>query len=199
MPAIKKQNLILETHGGIIGQSRTISIDRLIYVDPAAYGHLPDKDRYTIARLIGKLTHLKGPETPETIMLFGPGRWGTTTPSLGVPVSFAEISTISVLCEIDIMHEALVPDLSLGTHFFNDLVEMNILYLGIFSANKGNVINHDFLSQAPNRLTSLLPEASVWAHVVRVIDIQDQLRMVLNADTIRQNAAVYIVDEVTGT
>ena len=198
MPAIKKKDLILETYGGIIGQSRTIPIDRLIYVDPSAYGHLPDKDRYTIARLIGKLTHLKKPTIPETIMLFGPGRWGTTTPSLGVPVSFAEINTISVLCEIDIMHEALAPDLSLGTHFFNDLVEMNMLYMGFFSANKRNVINHDFLSQTPNHLKSLLPEASVWDHVVRVIETRDQHRMVLSADTIKQNAAVYTVDELTG-
>ncbi|MFC1652312.1 PEP/pyruvate-binding domain-containing protein [Planctomycetota bacterium] len=196
IPVAKQKHLILETHGGIVGQSRTIAIDRLIYVEPSAYGHLPDKDRYTIARLIGKLTHLKEPESPKTIMLFGPGRWGTTTPSLGVPVSFAEINTISVLCEIDIMHEALAPDLSLGTHFFNDLVEMNMLYIGIFSAHENNVINNGFFSQAPNRLASLLPKASVWDHVVRVIDSRDRQRIVLSADAIKQNATVYILDEV---
>ena len=73
-------------------------------------------------------------------MLIGPGRWGTTTPSLGVPVSFAEIDTVSVLCEIVAMRDDLVPDVSLGTHFFNDLVEMDILYLALFPGRQGQLL-----------------------------------------------------------
>ena len=56
-------------------------------------------------------------EAPKTFLLLGPGRWGTSMPSLGVPVSFAEINTVSVLCESSLMHAGLVPDVSLGTHF----------------------------------------------------------------------------------
>jgi len=64
------------------------------------------------------------------VLLFvGPGRWGTAEPALGVPVSFAEISRVTALCEVIEMREGLVPDVSLGTHFFNDLVEMQVLYL----------------------------------------------------------------------
>ena len=69
----------------------------------------------------------------SNIMLIGPGRWGTTMPELGIPVSFNEIRNTTVLCELVMMHEGLVPDLSLGTHFFNDLVEMDILYMAFFS------------------------------------------------------------------
>ena len=43
-------------------------------------------------------------------LLVGPGRWGTTEPSLGVPVSFAEISRITALCEVIEMREGLVPE-----------------------------------------------------------------------------------------
>ena len=74
-------------------------------------------------------------------MLIGPGRWGTTTPSLGVPVHFAEINTVSVLCEIVAMRDDLVPDVSLGTHFFNDLVENDMLYLALFPKREGNYWN----------------------------------------------------------
>ena len=105
-------------------------------------------------------------------MLIGPGRWGTTTPSLGVPVCFAEIDTVSVLCEIVAMREDLVPDVSLGTHFFNDLVEMDILYLALFPRRKGNSWNHAFFEQTPNQLLTLMPEAEAWSHVLRVIDIK---------------------------
>jgi hypothetical protein len=53
-------------------------------------------------------------------MLLGPGRWGTASPDLGVPVQFAEINHVSVLCEIVTMRENLIPDVSLGTHFVPD-------------------------------------------------------------------------------
>lgn len=192
IPAINKENLILEAHSGIIGQSRMLYIDRFIYVEPSVYGHLPETDRYTVARLIGKLMHLEEQGETKTIMLLGPGRWGTTTPSLGVPVSFAEINTVSVLCEIDTMHEGLAPDLSLGTHFFNDLVEMDMLYIGFYSTKKGNMLNKDFLSQSPNNLQKLLPEASLWSQAIRVIDVPSVQKFVLSANIVKQKVVVYI-------
>lgn len=192
IPPVERENLIMEVHGGIIGQSRMLTIDQVIYVTPSVYGHLPERDRYAIARLIGKLTHLKEERKAKTIMLLGPGRWGTSTPSLGVPVSFAEINTISVLCEIDAMHEGLVPDLSLGTHFFGDLVEMNMLYIGYSGSKKQNVLNQDLLNELPNRLTDFIPEASEWSQAVRVIDISDRGKITLIADHMKQEATVYI-------
>jgi len=192
IPPLKKENLIMEAHGGIIGQSRMLIIDQIIYVIPSAYGLLLQRDRYAIARLIGKLTHPEKQEKGRTIMLLGPGRWGTSTPSLGVPVSFAEINTVSVLCEIDTMHEGLAPDLSLGTHFFNDLVEKNMLYIGFSVSKKQNILNQDLLNELPNRLADFLPEASEWSQAVRVIDVSGKGRLTLIADHMRQEATVYI-------
>ena len=129
----------------MIGQSRMHPVDRLVYVSPSVYGQLPLRERYSMARLIGRLLHLDDETNPpQNIMLIGPGRWGTTTPSLGVPVRFAEIDTASVLCEIVAMREDLVPDVSLGTHFFNDLVEMDMLYLALFPGREGNGWNEAF-------------------------------------------------------
>ena len=161
-------------------------------MEPSAYGNLNDRDRYTIARLIGKLTHLEENEQIKTIMLLGPGRWGTSTPSLGVPVSFAEINTVSVLCEIDTMHEGLIADLSLGTHFFGDLVEMDILYIGFFSNKKKNILNKEFLRQSKNHLQEVLPQASAWSKVIRVIEASDKQKILLSADVMKQKAVIYI-------
>jgi hypothetical protein len=192
IPPLKKENLIMDAHGGIIGQSRMLTIDRIIYVVPSVYGNLPQRDRYSIARLIGKLTHPEKQGKAKTIMLLGPGRWGTSTPSLGVPVSFSEINTVSVLCEIDTMHEGLAPDLSLGTHFFNDLVERDVLYIGFSVSKEQNTLNQDLLNELPNRLADFLPEASTWSQAVRVIDAPDTARIVLIADHMKQKAAVYV-------
>jgi len=192
IPYIEKENLILQAQSGIIGRSKILSIDRLIFVEPSAYGNLTERDRYTIARLIGKLTHLEENVKKKTIMLLGPGRWGTSTPSLGVPVSFAEINTVSVLCEIDTLREGLVADLSLGTHFFGDLVEMDMLYIGFFSNKKGNVLNKGFFSQSKNHLPEVLPQASAWSQVIHVIEAPDKQQFLLSANVMKQRVVVYI-------
>jgi pyruvate,water dikinase len=128
-------------------------------------------------------------------LLMGPGRWGTTSPELGVPVRFAEINNATVLCEMVTMHGGLVPDVSLGTHFFSDLVETDILYLALFPQREDNRLNEAFFDQQPNRLAELLPNAAEWAHCVRVIDLpNDQCRAVLrlNANTLKQNVFCYL-------
>ncbi len=125
-------------------------------------------------------------------MLIGPGRWGTTTPSLGVPVSFAEIDTVSVLCEIVAMREDLVPDVSLGTHFFNELVELDILYLALFPGREGNEWSREYFEHsANNRLAELVPEAADWSHAIRVIDVRAGACMRLNANSMNQKVVCY--------
>jgi hypothetical protein len=116
-------------------------------------------------------------------------------PELGVPVSFSEINTASVVCEVASMREGLVPDLSLGTHFFNDLVELDMLYLAVFPEKQGHLINPDLLARAPNRLTKLLSDATGLAHVIRVVDAADLpagTAIRLYADTVKQEAVCYL-------
>jgi hypothetical protein len=186
-------DLFLNTNGPIIGTSVQASVDRLVYVVPSLYSDLRESDRYAVARLIGKITHLQTDEHNPRIMLVGPGRWATTTPSLGVPVSFAEINTVSIICEVALMHEGLVPDVSLGTHFFNDLVEMDMLYCAVYPEREGNVFNGSIVEQLPNALTDLLPEASKWSKVVRVIEKKRQNARQLRVymDSMKQKGICY--------
>jgi len=198
---IEKEDLIFEAYGAVIGQSRLAAIDRLIHVVPSVYGQLRISDRYSIARLIGQLMHGDRPGQPKNIMILGPGRWGTTMPSLGVPVSFAEINTVSVLCEIVAMREDLVPDVSLGTHFFNELVELDILYLALFPGREGNFLNDAFFDQAPNKLARLIPDAARRADVVRVVDaadLGDGTVIKLNANALSQKVVCYIDHQGNG-
>jgi len=194
IPEIESENFILRAKGAVIGHSRLIKIDRLIYVLPELYGKLPEERRYALARLIGKITNISG-EDKKNIMIIGPGRWGTSTPSLGIPVSFSEINNVSVLCEIDTMHEGLVPDLSLGTHFFNEMVEMNMLYLAYYTAKNGNILNESFLTGSENRLPSLVPDEKKWSDFIKVIDTGMDGKhntMLLNANSVDQEAAIYL-------
>ena len=113
-------------------------------------------------------------------------------PELGVPVSFMEINTVAVVCEVDSMHEGLSPDLSLGTHFFHEMVEMNMVYLGYFMARPENVLNREWLAAASNRLAELVPHRAKWADVVRVIDAPSGHQLRLRADHMQQQAKLYL-------
>lgn len=192
--SVPARDLVFQTRGAVIGPGLSAPVGRLIWVVPSAYAALPQTDRYSIARLVGRLTRL--PDQPAgALALVGPGRWGTTEPSLGVPVSFAEISRVTVLCEIIEMRDGLMPDVSLGTHFFNDLVEMQVLYLALVAGKEGNTVNAEFVEQAPNRLADLLPSEAGWAHAVRVLDpaaIPGGPVMRIQADPLRQSAVCYL-------
>jgi hypothetical protein len=191
--AVAAGDLVLKTQGAVIGPSMAATVGRLIYVVPSVYGQLPYSDRYSIARLIGRLTHLEN--QPEgALLLVGPGRWGTAEPTLGVPVAFAEISRVTALCEVIEMREGLVPDVSLGTHFFNDLVEMQVLYLALIPGKEGNCVNTDLIERAPNQLAELIPAEAAWANAVRVIDpasVPGARILRLRADALRQRAICY--------
>ncbi|MCC7204863.1 MAG: PEP/pyruvate-binding domain-containing protein [Phycisphaeraceae bacterium] len=185
---------ILEARGAVIGHSRIIDVDRFVYVVPSAYAALTLAMRHEVARVIGRINHACSPE--RTIMLMGPGRWGTSSPELGIPVHFAEINRIAVLCEIVAMRENLVPDVSLGTHFLNELVEGNILYLALFPRQDRNLLRESFFLEAPNHLSDLTPRDKSWEDLIRVVDSRDiaptRGGIRLHADALDQRVAVFI-------
>jgi hypothetical protein len=192
-PNVDDEHKIVEAHGAVIGHSRLEKVSRIIYIVPAIYGQLVERDRYAIAKLIGQINRDTPPKEDGSIVLLGPGRWGTSTPALGIPLSFNDIKTISVLCEIVTMHGSLVPDASLGTHFLNELVEMDILYMALYPGKGKNLLDSQILENAPNRLEELIPDAAKWGYVVRVIDAadlktSDDETIMLSADA--QNQAV---------
>ncbi len=183
---------LLAAHGAVIGVSREQPLSRIVYIVTDKYAALPEQDRYAVARLIGRLNRLHAADD-RGLMLIGPGRWGTHSPSLGIPVSFTEISRASVVCEVVAMHESLIPDVSLGTHFFNDLVEHDMLYVAYFPKKTGNSINDEWFRKAPSRLLELERGAAGLAEVVRVIDCGDAgQRVWLRADTTEQEALVFL-------
>jgi pyruvate,water dikinase len=182
-----------------VGPSAQTPVDRVIYVDPDAYVQLPTQDRHEVGRVIGRLTRLD-PEVDRRIMLLGPGRWGTTTVALGVPVSFAEIQRVSVLGEIMRLGD-VVPDVSLGSHFFNDLVEESMLYVALYPGHPGHALDEPRLRAAENRLAELLPDDARMAGVVRVIDFpagDGKPQLWLNCDCVGQEAVGYLEPHAAG-
>jgi hypothetical protein len=192
---VKPEDRIIAARSAVVGRSRITSVDRFIYVVPQAYGALPVKERYEVARLLGDVNRALQNQSAGTTMALGPGRWGTASPSLGIPVAFPDISRVSILCEIVAMREGLIPDVSLGTHFLNELVEMDMLYLALFPQQGDNYINAAFFEQAPSRLLQLVPAAVKWQNTVRVVFGADVARgaggITLVADAPEQRFVCY--------
>jgi pyruvate, water dikinase len=192
---ITDENRIIESRSAVVGQSRMVNIQKFIYIVPEKYGTLSIQDRYAIARLIGDINREMAVEEGENIMLLGPGRWGTSSPSLGIPVNFSDINRIPIIGEIISMHNNLIPDVSLGTHFLNELVEMEMLYLALYPNQKGDIINIGFFEHSPNRLTEILPGEERWNDVVRVIYSEDIMKgstiVSLIADSLEQRVICY--------
>ncbi|BDG05477.1 PEP/pyruvate-binding domain-containing protein [Anaeromyxobacter oryzae] len=191
-PGLPEDAVLLASRGPVVGPSTQTPIDRIVYVDPDAYARLGTQDRHEVARIIGRVTRLDAAGARK-IFLLGPGRWGTTTPALGVPVSFPEIQRVSALCEIMKIGD-VIPDVSLGSHFFNDLVEENMLYVALYPGYPGHALDEARLRAAPNRLPELLPDDARLAEVLRVIDFPlpgEARTLWLNASCVRQEVVCY--------
>ncbi|HRX46017.1 MAG TPA: PEP/pyruvate-binding domain-containing protein [Spirochaetota bacterium] len=165
------EKVFFRCEGSFLGGSIKQSINRVIYVDPEAYSALNQSGKYEAARIVGRLNAIAGENENINMMLMGPGRWGTSTPSLGVPARFAEINHAKVLVEIASMSDNIMPELSFGSHFFHDLVETGIFYVALFPENSNVFINRGIFSTSKNSLSELIPEAEKFSDVVFVYDI----------------------------
>lgn len=146
------------------------AIQHIVYVDPAEYDRLPDlRLKREVARVVGRLNALL---PRRGFILMGPGRWGSRGDiNLGVPVTYSEISNTAMLIEVARASGAYVPELSFGTHFFQDMVEAGIRYLPLYPDAPGSDLNEEFFDRADNRLRHLLPAAEPFERVIRVVDI----------------------------
>ena len=102
----------------------------------------------------------------------GPGRWGTRDLRMGIHVGYADINNTRMLIEIARSKGDHVPEVSFGTHFFQDLVESDIRYLACYPDLDGEEFNEEFLHGSSNELAALLPEMEPHQDVVRVIDVR---------------------------
>lgn len=172
MPSsVDPAKVLFETEGYSMGGSIAQGLRRAVYIDPEGYAGLSLSQKYDVARLVGKLNGMIRDRYSDATILFGPGRWGTSTPSLGVPVGFHEISNVAVLVEMAYESNTMMPELSFGTHFFQDLVETDIFYVALFPNRSKVVFNRELLLEMPNVLSELRPEASKYASVVHVCEM----------------------------
>ena len=187
---IAEDKVFFRSEGGFMGGNTALAIKRVIWVDAKRYAHLSLSDKHEVARLIGRLNRrIKDREQHPTLLL-GPGRWGTSTPSLGVPVKFSEINNMAAIGEVAFQEGELMPELSFGSHFFQDLVEADIFYLALFPDTFPCTLNSEWLYTSSNSLEGMMPSSSNFKPVVKVLEIQ-QRNLLLLSDVVTQKLVCY--------
>ncbi|WP_026527295.1 PEP/pyruvate-binding domain-containing protein [Butyrivibrio sp. VCD2006] len=146
---IDPSNVLFECRRSAMGLSRSEKLDMIVYVDPVKYYSMPYADKHKIAGAIGHINwKMRG--QGKHMLLMVPGRVGTSSPELGVPTTFSDISEFDAVCEIANSKVGYNPELSYGSHFFQDLVESGILYNAIFENEKTVRFNPDILLDSRN-------------------------------------------------
>jgi pyruvate, water dikinase len=169
-----------------VSNGRVPEITHIIYVDPHSYDALSDLSSLTaVGRAVGRLNRLL---PRRKFILMGPGRWGSRGDiKLGVKVTYSDINNTALLIEIARKRGDYLPDLSFGTHFFQDLVEAEIRYLPLYPDHHGIIFNEAFFKRAPNILPDVLPEFSFLSDTVKLVDVPKAtggliLNVLMNAD-----------------
>lgn len=161
-------------------------VEYVVYIPAESYFAVEKRqDRIAIARLIGRVNRAL---EKKSFILIGPGRWGSNDILLGVPVSYADINKTKMLIEVARERDGFVPEVSFGTHFFQDLVESGIHYLPLYPDQEGIRFNEDFLQNSPNELAKLLPKDADYQEQVRVINVPaamsgKTITIAMNGDT----------------
>ncbi len=177
---------VLFTANRYVSNGRATNVTHIVHIDYDAYQALPDAaSMRAVGKVVGRLNRLL---PKRQFVLIGPGRWGSRGDiKLGVSVTYSQINNTAVLIEVARQKGNYVPDLSFGTHFFQDLVEASIRYLPLYPDDPGVVFNDVFFRRSRNVLAELVPDAADLSHVIKVIDVPRQsedkvLHVLMNAD-----------------
>lgn len=86
-------------------------------------------------------------EEGKKYVLIGPGRWGTRDRWIGIPVTWPQISNAKVIVETSF--EGFPLDASSGSHFFHNVISMNVGYCSVQDGDIRSSIMWDKLNQHP--------------------------------------------------
>lgn len=149
-------------------------IEFIVYVDENEYAGLPAADRkFDVARVVGRLNRVLA---GKRFILMGPGRWGSSNIDLGVPVRYNDINNALMLIEIARERNGITPEVSYGTHFFQDLVEADIVPLPLYPDSDDVVFNARFFANARNRLADLDSAGAGVENVVKAVNVPMEAR-----------------------
>ena len=166
------KEVFFEIKDSSMGPSGKRKIQVIVQVDPVLYYEYPYNKKYDVAGAIEKVNQYYR-DTGKKMLLMTPGRIGTSSPELGVPVTFRNISNFSAVCEISDSRAGYMPELSYGSHMFQDLVEAEIIYGAIFNNEKTVEYTPELFYEIPDIFSKICPEYPELVQIVQVREVEN--------------------------
>jgi hypothetical protein len=167
---LPKPDIIFSTRF-VVPEGVIPQVDYIVYVPANEYFSLPSKEaRFQLVRAVSRLNNAM---KDENFICVGPGRWGSSNSDLGLSVDYGDIYNTSALVELSGLGIGPAPEPSLGTHFFQDLLEEQIFPLAVQLDDEESVFNTSFFEETPNRVEE-------WTNIDE--KIKDSLRVIQVSD-----------------
>ena len=163
--------LLFDVRRTSMRRSKEERIDYIVWVDPQQYYEYTYAKKPDVARFIGRINQ-RFEDTDYKLMLLVPGRIGTSSPELGVPVAYSEISQFNAICEVAYDKAGYHPELSYGSHMFQDMVEADVYYGAINDNSKTRLYQPELLAGYPEILAGLCPEEPEMLRIVKLYDVR---------------------------
>lgn len=154
-----------------MGTSGKRAVDVVVQIDPLLYYQYPYQKKYFVAQAVERINDFYR-DTGKGLLLLTPGRVGTSSPELGVPVIFRNLSNFSAICEVSDSRAGYMPELSYGSHMFQDLVEAEILYGAIYNDHRTRTYHPDLFAALPDRFPQLCPDFPELRGMIHVWEIK---------------------------
>ncbi len=143
---LNKEDIFLLTHQGM-GNGIIENIKDIIFVDPNEFDRMETIEMANEIDIINKQFKQRN----EKYILIAPGRWGTKDRFLGIPVIWTQISHAKVIVEVELPDFRIDP--SQGSHFFHNMVSMNIGYFSIASYSHKDFIKWESIRNPSQKIS----------------------------------------------
>ncbi len=148
-----------------LGHGNIDNVDTIVYVKPDNFDFMRNPE---VAERIAKINARFVAEGRNCILI-GPGRWGSSDSSLGIPVKWASISSARLIVECSLSNYNIEP--SQGTHFFQNLTSFGVGYFTVNPSVGKGVCDTDFLDSLP----------AEWEDDrLRIVRLDEPLRIAIN-------------------
>ncbi len=172
VPTLPDKDIFFSLKDSSMGNAREERIGAVVQIDPIAYYNYPYNKKTKAAEAVRQI-NLYYQKKGIRPLLMTPGRVGTSSPELGVPVTFAAISGFAGICEISDSRAGYMPELSYGSHMFQDLVEADIFYSAVWNDKRTLIYREDFFKNLPNVFQDICPEFESLFDMFTVTEPED--------------------------
>lgn len=192
---LKPEDVVFSTRF-VVPEGVIPEINYVVYVPPEGYFALGTLD--SRAQVVRAISRLNDALKDELFICIGPGRWGSSNSDLGVSVNYGDIYNTKALVELAGPKIGPAPEPSLGTHFFQDLIEQQIFPLAVYLEDEQSVFNLKFFDDTPNRINDWIPVEEKIQGSLKLIRVEDfrpgaSLRIVMSDE--KSRAVAYLVKE----